>query len=104
MDAKKGDWVKIYNVILEPADRAPQVPEDTSKVPLELWVKGFIQTDASIGDTVKVKTLTDREVEGELVEVNPTYKHSFGNNIPELLKIGPQLKQLLFKGGESNER
>ena len=36
--AKKGDWVLTHTIVLTPAERAPQVPEDTHKVPLEMWV------------------------------------------------------------------
>lgn len=102
VNAKKGDWVNIYNVVLNPEDRAPQVPEDTKSVPLETWVKGFIEEDAKIGDMVTIKTMTGRAVTGKLVEVNPSYTHSFGNTVPEVFKIGLQLKEILF-GGEENE-
>ncbi|WP_432405419.1 2-amino-4-oxopentanoate thiolase subunit OrtA [Wukongibacter sp. M2B1] len=102
MNATKGDWVNVYNVVLKPTERAPQVPEDTKGVPLETWVKGFIEEDAEIGDTVNVKTMTGRTVTGKLVEVNPSYTHSFGNTIPEVFKIGLSLKEVLF-GGEENE-
>ncbi|MFN3328842.1 MAG: 2-amino-4-ketopentanoate thiolase, partial [Fervidobacterium pennivorans] len=34
--AKKGDWVQVQVTILHPYERAPQVPEDTKKVPLEM--------------------------------------------------------------------
>ncbi len=43
MDAKINDWVIIHNIVLTPEERAPQVPEDTKKVSLEMWVKGFIK-------------------------------------------------------------
>ncbi len=42
--AKKGDWVQIHQIVLKPEERAPQVPEDTKKVPLEFWVKGYAVT------------------------------------------------------------
>ncbi|MBE0449637.1 MAG: 2-amino-4-ketopentanoate thiolase [Clostridia bacterium] len=103
MNAKKGDWVKIYRVILKPEERAPQVPDDTKLVPLEMWVKGFLTADAELGDIVEVKTITDRMESGKLVEINPTYTHSFGNFVPELLQIGLDLKEILF-GGDSVER
>lgn len=103
MNAKKGDWVKIYRVILKPEERAPQVPDDTKLVPLEMWVKGFITSDALLGDTVEVKTITGRVESGKLLEINPTYTHSFGNFVPELLQIGLDLKEILF-GGDSVER
>ncbi|HBF9988445.1 TPA: 2-amino-4-ketopentanoate thiolase, partial [Clostridioides difficile] len=69
MDAKINDWVIIHNIVLTPEERAPQVPEDTKKVSLEMWVKGFIQSDASIGDLVEVKTITGRLVKGNLLKV-----------------------------------
>ena len=47
--AKKGDWVLTHNIILTPQQRAPQVPEDTHGVPLEMWVKGHLTADAEIG-------------------------------------------------------
>lgn len=102
MKAKKGEWVKIHSIVLTPEQRAPQVPEDTKKVPLETWVKGFLLDDASVGEEVEVKTYTGRLVKGTLIEVAPTFKHSFGENIPELLEIGQQLRQILF-GGEADE-
>lgn len=73
MDAKVNDWVIIHNIVLTPEERAPQVPDDTKKVPLEMWVKGFIQKDAYIGDLVEVKTITGRLVKGNLLKVNPLY-------------------------------
>lgn len=103
MNAKKGEWVKIYRVILKPEERAPQVPDDTKLVPLEMWVKGFITADAELGDLVEVKTITGRMESGKLVEINPTYTHSFGNFVPELLQIGLDLREILF-GGDSVER
>ncbi|HBE9537333.1 TPA: 2-amino-4-ketopentanoate thiolase [Clostridioides difficile] len=102
MDAKINDWVIIHNIVLTPEERAPQVPEDTKKVSLEMWVKGFIKSDASIGDLVEVKTITGRLVKGNLFKVNPYYTHDYGKCIPELLQIGIQAKEILF-GGVYNE-
>ncbi|WP_105617897.1 2-amino-4-oxopentanoate thiolase subunit OrtA [Vallitalea okinawensis] len=101
--AKKNDWVKIHNIILGPEERAPQVPEDTKKVPLELWVKGYlIDEKAEIGDTVVVKTVTGRRVSGSLIEIEPSFNHDFGSYVKELAYIGPGLRELL-KGGEHRE-
>lgn len=103
MCAKKGDWVRIKNTVLTPEERAPQVPTDTSEVPLTMWVKGFLMEDeASIGDMVRVETYIGRHIEGELIEVNPTYTHSYGNCVPELLYIGNQLRHILA-GGDADE-
>ena len=95
----KNSWVRIHKVILTPEERAPQVPDDTKKVPLEMWTKGFLLEDAKIGDEVTVETVTGRRETGKLIEVNPAYNHSFGNFIPELLQIDKQVRQLL-EGGE----
>ena len=47
--AHKGDWVRVHSVVLTKELRAPQVPDDTGKVPLEMWVKGRLTCDAEIG-------------------------------------------------------
>jgi len=91
----KGCWVQIHNVILAVGERAPQVPEDTKATPLQMWVKGFLQEDAFLGDRVKISTVTDRIVEGKLVAVNPAYQVDFGEPQPELLTIGRELRKLL---------
>ena len=101
MKARKGDWVIIHNTVLTTEERAPQVPEDTRSVPLESWVKGFLEKEATIGEEVKITTITGRIASGKLVEINPSYKHSFGEFVPELLQIGIQLKEILA-GGENN--
>lgn len=81
--AKKGDWVLTHNIILTPQQRAPQVPEDTHGVPLEMWVKGHLTADAEIGD-----------------EVNPRYTHDYGEFVPELLEIGDTVRGILFGGDD----
>lgn len=96
--AKKGDWVQIHQIVLKPEERAAHVPEDTKKVPLELWVKGFAMHDAELGSEVEVKTTTGRMVKGRLVAVNPRYIHDFGDFVPELLKVDVQLKEILYGG------
>lgn len=99
---KKGEWVMIHKIVLTPEQRAPQVPEDTKKVPLELWVKGYLQDDAEIGDEVTILTRTKRTEKGTLLENNPYYKHNFGKFIPELLRVSEQVREIVF-GGEENE-
>jgi 2-amino-4-ketopentanoate thiolase alpha subunit len=103
MKAYKNDWVRIYDVVLQPEGRAPQVPNDTKNVPLEMWNKGFLLNDeANIGDIVEVETYIGRKVKGKLLEVNPYYSHDYGKCVPELLYIGRQLRGIL-KDGECNE-
>jgi len=99
---KKGEWVLIHRNVLEPSQRAPQVPEDTKNVPLEMWIKGYLQEDANIGDEVTVITRTKRTEKGKLLEANPYYKHDFGKFVPELIKISDQVRDIVF-GGADNE-
>ena len=97
---KKGDWVIIQSTVLTKEERMPQVPADTRQVPLESWVKGYLQEDAEIGSDARVQTISGRTAIGKLVEVNPTYQHSFGNFIPEILEIDRRLHEALY-GGEN---
>ncbi|MDR2739780.1 MAG: 2-amino-4-ketopentanoate thiolase, partial [Treponema sp.] len=94
----KGSWVLIHRNIMEPSERAPQVPEDTKKVPLEMWVKGNIEADTKIGTEAEVLTRTGRRERGTLLEVNPTYTHGFGDFVPELLEISRQVRAVVFEG------
>ena len=96
MHAHKGDWVRIYRILLTPAERSSRLPEETRKVPLEMRVNGFLLTPhARKGDEVKVETRTGRIVRGMLEEKNPSYHHAWGNCVPEILRIGPQLREML---------
>lgn len=97
---KKGSWVLIRRDILKPEERAPQIPEDTKKVPLEMWIKGYLTADAKIGDEVTVTTRTGRKETGTLLEAEPYFKHDYGKFVPELLVISGQVRDILFGGGE----
>lgn len=93
--------MQIHNVILSPEERAPQVPEDTRRVPFEMWLKGFlVEEEAAIGDEVTITTVIGRQIKGTLVAVNPVYPHNFGEPVPELLTIGAELRALIADGGE----
>lgn len=104
MEAKKGEWVRIHKIVLEPEDRAPSLPEDTKKVPLEMWNKGFLLNDsAKIGEEVEIETYIGRKTSGKLVEINPYYTHDFGKCVPELLYIGRQVRSLVEEVGDHND-
>jgi len=104
LDAKRGDWVRIYKIVLNIGERAPNIPEDTQKVPLELWDKGFLLNEnANIGDQVEIETYIGRKVEGKLLEINPYWSHNFGKAVPEILYIGRQAKELLAEAGVNND-
>ncbi len=87
---EKGTWVEIEQVVLKPEERAPSVPEDTRQVPYVLRVSGFLLEAAELGAEVKICTIIGRELSGVLRTVNPSYTHSFGTTVPELLTIGTE--------------
>lgn len=89
----QGTWVEIEQVILNPEERAPSLPEDTRQVPYLLRVSGFLGEDAELGQQVRIRTMIGRELTGVLQRVNPSYTHSFGEVVPELLTIGTEAEQ-----------
>jgi hypothetical protein len=93
--AKKNAWVEIHRIVLDPGKRAPQVPADTQRVPLEMKVKGFLGHDASVGDEVEITTPAGRHMRGVLTAINPAYAHRFGSPIAELSSIGGELRAIL---------
>ncbi|NQU59112.1 MAG: 2-amino-4-ketopentanoate thiolase [Rhodospirillales bacterium] len=95
----KGSWVEIHAVVLKPGERAPQVPDDTQAVPLEMRAKGFLVEAAAVGEAVSITTAADRRLTGTLVAINPPYAHGFGSPIPELLSIGREVRALLREPG-----
>ncbi len=79
-------------MLLEPAERSSNLPEDTAAQPLRVWLKGFVRAEASIGDEVDIETMTGRVVRGTLTEVNPGYSHTFGRPAAELTAVGRDLR------------
>lgn len=94
-----GTWVEIHTIVLSPSDRAPQVPEETKRVPLEMRVKGFLTAPALMGEEAGILTPAGRHLRGTLKEVNPPYTHGFGAPIPELSSIGSEVHALLRAQG-----
>jgi hypothetical protein len=95
----KGTWVRIHRILLQPVERSANLPEDTRKVPFELWTKGFLEDDAELGDEVFVKTVTGRREHGTLDLVEPSPSHGFGAFVPELLEIDRIVRDLLKADG-----
>lgn len=97
--ARRGDWVKIHFTILSPQDRAGGIPQETKEVPLEAYMNGFLEEDqADLGQQVQVRTLAQRSLSGKLIAVFPEYTHTFGRPIPQLLEIGPSIRQWISEG------
>ena len=94
--AVKGDWVRIHRVILSADERTANLPEDTKKVPFEMWVKGHLLEDGEIGDEVTVRTVSGRQEHGTLIEVNPQFDVNFGQFVPEILEMDVRLRTALF--------
>lgn len=90
----KGTWVEIEQVVLTPEERAPSLPPETKAVPYVMRVSGFLTKDAELGQEVTIRTLIGRELRGTLRVVNPSYTHSFGETVPELLTIGTEAEVL----------
>jgi len=95
----KATWVEIHSIVLTAGERAPQVPEDTQQVPLEMRVKGFLVAPASLHDEVEIITTAGRQLRGTLVEVNPAYNHQFGAPIAELSPVGGEVRAILRERG-----
>lgn len=103
LKALRGQWVEIRQVVLPAGQRAPQVPEETQRVPLEMRIKGFIESDAEIGDEVTITTVIGRKLQGALLAVEPSYRHNFGEHVRELNTIGVELRALLQKAREEGK-
>jgi len=95
----KGTWVEVHAVVLPAGERAPQVPEDTARVPLEMRAKGFLAEAAEIGAEAEVLTTTGRCLRGTVTVANPSYDHGFGAPLPELLEIGGEVRAILRERG-----
>lgn len=82
------DYIQIEKIILEPAERSQQIPEETRCVPFKVFVNGWLVNDeAAIGDEVTILTRIGRSLTGRLYQINPEYTHSFGPQIQELIQL-----------------
>jgi 2-amino-4-ketopentanoate thiolase alpha subunit len=93
--AREGDWVEVECKLLDPADRSKNLPPETAEKPLMMWVKGFAQGEAGMGEELTVETITGRRVTGALSAVNPGYYITYGPPIPELTHVGRDLRRQL---------
>ncbi len=91
----RGTWVELHRVLLAPGERAPQVPEETQRVPLEMRVKGRLARDAALGEEAEIVTPAGRRLRGTLSAALPAYEHGFGPPVAELLAVGAELRERL---------
>lgn len=94
---KKGSWVQITRIVLQPEDRYFTLPAETKKVPLQMWIKGWLVKDAKLGDEVQIKTRTNRLEKGTLLALNPTYRHDYGDFVPEILTMDRIIQEWMAK-------
>ncbi len=92
---RKGTYVEIEKVVLEPKDRSNNIPEETKKTPLKLWAKGYALKDCSLGEEIEIETMLGRRLKGCVTEENPSFTHGFGDFVPEIMYIGKQAKDIL---------
>ena len=90
-----GQWIEVERVLLEPADRAANLPEDTADKPLVVWVKGFARGEAAHGEECEIETMTGRAVRGRVSDLDPAYMHTFGPQPPEIAGVGRDLRARL---------
>ena len=84
---KKGSYVRVRQHVLLPEDRLSYLPTSTSNVHLKSWTKGELLDEAELYEEAKIKTATNRIVSGEVKELEPKYKHDFGDYVEELHSI-----------------
>ncbi len=94
---KKGSYVTIKKVVLNKDERPENLPADTKKVDLIMKIKGITLHDAKFNEMVEIMTTTKRIVKGELIELNPSYIHSFGSHIEEI----EEMKSIILKETEA---
>ena len=93
--AREGDWVEVECKLLDPTDRSKNLPPETAEKPLMMWVKGFAQGEAAMGEELTIETMTGRRVTGALSAVNPGYYITYGDPLPEITHIGRDLRARL---------
>jgi len=93
--AREGDWVEVEVKLLDPADRSKNLPPETADKPLMMWVKGFAEGEAALGEELTIETNTGRKVTGTLSAVTPGYFITYGDPIPELTHVGRDLRAQL---------
>jgi hypothetical protein len=94
-DAKPGDWVQIRIEQLQLHERTSGLPPETGSVPYIVLVKGFALSQAVLGDAIRITTPAERELKGTLVAVDLAHAPTFGSPVPELGRIGSELRRIL---------
>ncbi len=91
--AGPGNWVEISKIVLEPGERAPNLPPDTAAVPYTVRIRGFASSEAEIGSQISIVTAAGRTHSGKLEQINPEHDLSHGESVPELAQARFELKK-----------
>lgn len=89
-----GTRVRLVQTVLEPEERAPNLPADTAKLPYLLRVSGELIEDTELGCPARVRTAIGRELEGTLEVVEPAHTHTFGRPVQPLLGATAAIRRL----------
>jgi 2-amino-4-ketopentanoate thiolase alpha subunit len=95
MSVQAGTRVEIRQRLLDPEERAPGLPPDTSRLPYEATVRGTLVAAAGLGDEARILTAAGRIVSGRLELVEPSDDHSFGRPVPALVAADEAIARLL---------
>jgi len=101
MNINKGTFVRIRRTLLQPSERAENLPEDTKKVPLKMWVKGRLLEESELFEYAHIQTVTGRTEYGRVKEVEPPYKHGFGDYVEEILQIREIILNDMYSGDKN---
>ncbi len=103
MLVSQGKMVRIRKHILFPGNRDERVPKDTSLVPLKMWIKGKLLEESEMFEETEIITVTGRLEKGVLKEVEPRYKHSFGDYVEELHHVREIILKEVWGVDDKNE-
>jgi hypothetical protein len=85
----EGTWVEVERTLLNSNRRLPANPFDPIKASAHtVRVSGFLLEAAELGQQVRIRTITGKVHVGKLRIQSPSYGHSFGHTVPELLRPG----------------
>lgn len=92
MNGSQGDYAEVRLRVLAADLRSEGLPQDTRSTDFVAWIKGFLLTDAKVGEVAAIETPTGRRVEGVLTRLNPEYVHTFGPPDPMLIRAAARLR------------
>jgi len=89
-----GDWVRISFTLLDPDQRAPELPAETAKTPYIVHATGRLLEAAQVGQEATIETQIGRRLRGVVTEARPGDWHTFGAMHPELRKATNYIHKL----------